>query len=126
MFFGTYEHTIDDKNRLTLPARFRDALGDGVVLTRGLDGSVDVYPRETWEMTRRRPHRRRSTRSRARRASFAALLLLRRRRGRARQAGPRARARRRSSSTRGSARTSSSIGRNDHLEIWDRAAWRST
>ena len=51
MFFGEYEHTIDDKSRLTLPARFREALGEGVVLARGLDGNVAVYPRETWRMT---------------------------------------------------------------------------
>jgi MraZ protein len=51
MFIGTYEHTIDEKNRLTLPARFREALGDGVVLARGLDGNVAVYPRETWKVT---------------------------------------------------------------------------
>ncbi|HEX2302064.1 MAG TPA: division/cell wall cluster transcriptional repressor MraZ [Gaiella sp.] len=51
MFIGTYEHTIDEKSRLTLPARFRDALGEGVVLARGLDGNVAVYPRETWAMT---------------------------------------------------------------------------
>ena len=51
MFFGQYEHAIDDKSRVTLPARFRDALADGVVLSKGLDGSVDVYPRERWEMT---------------------------------------------------------------------------
>jgi MraZ protein len=51
MFIGTYEHTIDDKSRLTLPARFRDALGDGVVLARGIDGNVAVYPRETWKVT---------------------------------------------------------------------------
>ena len=48
MFFGTYEHTIDDKNRLTLPARFREALADGVVLTRGLDACLDVYTRPQW------------------------------------------------------------------------------
>jgi MraZ protein len=49
MFFGEYEHTIDDKSRLTLPARFRDALADGVFLSKGLDGSVDVYPQGAWE-----------------------------------------------------------------------------
>jgi MraZ protein len=51
MFIGTYEHTIDEKSRLTLPARFRDALGDGVVLARGLDRNVAVYPRETWKVS---------------------------------------------------------------------------
>jgi MraZ protein len=51
MFIGTYEHTIDEKSRLTLPARFREALGDGVVLARGLDGNVAVYPRETWKVS---------------------------------------------------------------------------
>jgi MraZ protein len=51
MFIGIYEHTIDDKSRLTLPARFRDALGDAVVLARGLDGNVAVYPKETWSVT---------------------------------------------------------------------------
>jgi MraZ protein len=49
MFFGEYEHTIDDKKRLTLPARFREALADGVVLTRGLDRCLDVYARPEWE-----------------------------------------------------------------------------
>jgi len=51
MFIGTYQHTIDEKSRLTLPARFREALGDGVVLARGIDGNVAVYPRETWKVT---------------------------------------------------------------------------
>jgi MraZ protein len=51
MFIGTFEHTIDDKSRLTLPARFREALGDGVILARGIDGNAAVYPRETWKVT---------------------------------------------------------------------------
>src|SRR5215211_7500371 len=44
MFIGTYEHTIDEKSRVTLPARFREGMGEGVVLARGLDGNVAVYP----------------------------------------------------------------------------------
>ena len=51
MFLGQYDHSIDDKSRLTLPARFRDALADGVVLSKGLDGSVDVYPKAAWNVT---------------------------------------------------------------------------
>jgi transcriptional regulator MraZ len=50
MFIGTYEHSIDDKSRITLPRRFRDALGEGVVLTRGLDRNVAVYPRDSWKV----------------------------------------------------------------------------
>src|SRR5262245_33484724 len=49
MFYGTHEHTIDEKSRLTLPAKFREALGGGVVLVPGFDNTVDVYPRESWE-----------------------------------------------------------------------------
>ena len=49
MFLGEYEHTIDEKNRLTLPARFRDAFADGVVVTRGLDACLDVFARGDWD-----------------------------------------------------------------------------
>ena len=49
MFYGEYEHTIDDKNRVTLPARFRDALDGGVVLARGIEKNIDVYPRASWD-----------------------------------------------------------------------------
>jgi MraZ protein len=49
MLLGEYEHTIDDKNRLTLPAKFRQDFADGVVLTRGLDGCLFAYRRAEWE-----------------------------------------------------------------------------
>ncbi|MDX6511905.1 MAG: transcriptional regulator MraZ [Gaiellaceae bacterium] len=49
MLLGEYEHTIDDKNRLTLPAKFRQAFAEGVVLTRGLDGCLYAYTQERWE-----------------------------------------------------------------------------
>ncbi len=48
MLLGEYEHTIDEKNRLTLPARFRQRFGDGAVLTRGMDGCLYAYTREDW------------------------------------------------------------------------------
>src|SRR5439155_15951810 len=43
-FRGQYEHSLDSKDRLTVPARFRAALADGVVLSAGLDPCVEVYP----------------------------------------------------------------------------------
>lgn len=49
MLLGEFEHTIDDKNRLTLPARFRQAFADGVVVTRGIDPCLAVYPRTDWQ-----------------------------------------------------------------------------
>jgi MraZ protein len=49
MLLGEYEHTLDEKNRLTLPAKFREAFGDGVVVTRGMDGCLFVFTREAWE-----------------------------------------------------------------------------
>ena len=49
MFLGEYEHTIDEKNRLTLPAKFRQAFGEGVVVTRGMDGCLFVFTRGAWE-----------------------------------------------------------------------------
>lgn len=49
MLLGEYDHSLDDKNRLTLPARFRQSFSDGVVLTRSLDGCLAVYTRDGWE-----------------------------------------------------------------------------
>jgi MraZ protein len=48
LLLGEYEHTIDDKNRLTLPAKFREELAGGVVVTRGMDGCLFVYSAEHW------------------------------------------------------------------------------
>lgn len=49
MLLGEHEHTLDEKNRLTLPAKLRGAFEDGLVLTRGLDGCLYAYPRAEWE-----------------------------------------------------------------------------
>ncbi len=48
MFYGEYEHSVDEKNRLTLPARFRNSLADGIVLARGIERCIDVYASASW------------------------------------------------------------------------------
>jgi MraZ protein len=48
MLLGTHEHTIDDKNRLTLPAKFRESFAGGVVVKRGLDRCLEAYRSEDW------------------------------------------------------------------------------
>ncbi|OGG76256.1 division/cell wall cluster transcriptional repressor MraZ [Candidatus Kaiserbacteria bacterium RIFCSPLOWO2_01_FULL_55_19] len=49
MFIGEYLHTLDPKNRISLPAKFRKDLGRAVVLTRGLDRCLFVYPKKAWK-----------------------------------------------------------------------------
>lgn len=49
MFLGEYVHTTDDGGRLTIPARFRPGLKAGLVITRGLDRCLAIYPLEEWE-----------------------------------------------------------------------------
>ena len=49
MFKGEYSHTIDAKGRVIVPAKFRDKLGEGSVVTKGFDGCLFVYPEEEWE-----------------------------------------------------------------------------
>jgi MraZ protein len=48
VFLGRHSHNLDDKGRLALPAKFREELGDGVVLTRGFDQCLLVYPIAAW------------------------------------------------------------------------------
>lgn len=49
MFMGEYQHTVDTKGRLIVPSKFREHLGDGFVLTRGLDNCLFGYPLEEWQ-----------------------------------------------------------------------------
>ena len=49
MFIGEYRHTLDSKNRISLPAKFRKELGSSVVVTRGLDKCLFVYPKAAWK-----------------------------------------------------------------------------
>ncbi|MEK4511867.1 MULTISPECIES: division/cell wall cluster transcriptional repressor MraZ [Paenibacillus] len=50
MFMGEFQHSIDDKGRVIIPAKFRDLLGSSFVVTRGLDKCLFVYPLQEWEV----------------------------------------------------------------------------
>lgn len=49
MFMGEYNHSIDQKGRIIVPAKFREELGEEFVMTLGLDGCLFVYPNSEWE-----------------------------------------------------------------------------
>ena len=49
MFMGEYHQKIDEKGRLTIPAKLRNELGDNFIVTRGLDGCLFIYKKENWE-----------------------------------------------------------------------------
>ncbi len=123
MFLGEHEHTIDDKGRLTLPAKLRAPFADGIVLTRGLDKCVYAFTPERWQALRDerlaaidpfsiegRKIRRylftgaaESTLDRQGRVPIPAAL----------------------GSYAGIDREVVVAGVDDHLEIWDRTAWRT-
>ena len=48
MFMGENSHTIDAKGRIIVPAKFRESLGDNIVVTKGLDNCLFVYTSEDW------------------------------------------------------------------------------
>lgn len=48
MLIGEYTHSLDAKKRLSVPAKLRRELGDGAVLTRGLDGCLWLFPSPQW------------------------------------------------------------------------------
>ncbi len=49
MFMGEYNHTIDDKGRLIIPAKFRELLQDEFIVTKGLDGCLFAFPKDEWQ-----------------------------------------------------------------------------
>jgi MraZ protein len=49
MFLGRYEHTIDEKGRITIPAKFRELVGGIVYITQGFDGNLQAFPSQLFE-----------------------------------------------------------------------------
>ena len=50
MLSGQYEHTIDDKGRVTIPSKFRKQLDSSFVITNGLDGCLFIFPESEWKI----------------------------------------------------------------------------
>ena len=48
MFIGEYQHALDSKNRIIVPSKFREGLGNSFVITKGLDGCLYAYPMDEW------------------------------------------------------------------------------
>jgi MraZ protein len=49
VFLGEFEHTIDDKGRVAIPAKFREVLGERFVVTKGFDSCLQAFPMSYWE-----------------------------------------------------------------------------
>ncbi len=49
LFLGSHIHALDAKGRVAVPSRFRVFLANGLVVTRGFDGCIALYPRAAWE-----------------------------------------------------------------------------
>ena len=121
MLLGSHDHTLDDKNRLTLPARLREQLGESVVVTRGLDGCLYAYSGEEWERLSEQiaSHDALSPEARRLRRFFFAGASSAELDKQGRMVIPAALL-----EGAGIGREVTVAGVYDHLEIWDRAAWR--
>ncbi len=49
MFYGEYQHSLDNKGRITIPVKYREELGQEFIATKGLDECITLYPRDEWE-----------------------------------------------------------------------------
>ena len=50
MFLGEFQHSVDNKGRITVPARFREELGACFYATKGLDNCIFLYPSKEWQL----------------------------------------------------------------------------
>jgi transcriptional regulator MraZ len=121
MLLGEHDHSLDDKNRLTLPAKLRESLGDGVVVTHGMDGCLYAYATEDWQQLaeRIRALDPLSRESRMMQRHFFAGAVRAELDKQGRMVLPASLL-----EAAGIEREVTVAGVFDHLEIWDRAKWR--
>lgn len=125
MYFGTAETVLDDKHRITVPRRMRatmEVLGHSVwYMVSGFDHSVSLYPRDAWDAIRTQVNKYSSMDARAldfRRLFFASVAEVRPDAQGRMAVPPHLR------EYAGLDRDAVLIGVDDHLELWDQAAWR--
>jgi MraZ protein len=120
VFLGEYQHSVDDKGRLVMPSKFRHHLADGIVVTKGQEHCLYVFPAERWdvevERVNRLPRTNRRNRHYARSFFGAASDQELDKQGRI-QLPPTLR------SFAGLGKDVVIVGVADRLEIWDTEAW---
>ncbi|NMN94884.1 division/cell wall cluster transcriptional repressor MraZ [Antrihabitans stalactiti] len=122
MFLGTFTPKLDDKGRLTLPAKFRDDLAGGLMVTNGQDHSLAVYPRAEFAALARRA-------AAASRSNEKARAYVRQLAANTDEQVPDAQGRITLSSNHrkyaGLSKECVVIGSVDFVEIWDKEAWEN-
>lgn len=122
MFYGEYEHSLDAKGRVILPAKFRDQLAGGAFITNEIDGCLAVWTPEDFEVRAAEMHEKRRTGGPAERQvarSFFAGVTEAPPDKQGRVAIP--------GNLREYAQLNDKVvvtGQHDHIEIWDATKWR--
>lgn len=122
MLMGEYHHSIDEKNRIIIPSKFRNELGDSFVITRGLEKCLFVYSMNEWNnivaKLKTLPFTRKDSRNFTRFFMSGATLCTLDKSGRACITSPLVH-------YAGLTKDCVIIGANDRLEIWDNEAWNN-
>ena len=120
MFSGEYSHSLDTKNRLMLPAKLRNALGEELVLAKNVDKCLSLYPKQTWEDFCRKLDAQPSMQVRAAKRFLIASAFETPQDSQGRILIPQ-----KLYDYAGLTKEVTIIGVGDHLELWDTAAWEA-
>lgn len=122
MFMGEYQHNIDAKGRIIIPAKFREDLGASMIVTRGLDGCLTIYTHEQWHQVVENLKKLPSTKREARMYTH---MLMSKAADCEVDAQGRIRIPVHLSKEAGLEKHCVLVGVNDHVEIWDQVRWDS-
>ena len=122
MLIGEYQHNLDDKGRIIIPSKFRDQLNTSFILTRGLDGCLAIYSHDQWdamfEKLKSMPTTKKVVRQYIRMLATQASECTTDKLGRIQIPSFLAK-------PVNIQKECIVVGANDHIEIWDKAAWEN-